>query len=567
LRVRFRAFAATVYFLDLFQHDFHQVTSVVKRSLFLCLFALLFISEDTAAQNTYQLVGTSQSVPGSDCFQVTLDQRQQFGALWARERVNLAAAFELEFLMNFGDREDGADGMVFVFQTVSSSALGGPGNGMGFNGFAPSFGVEFDIHANPTAADPPYDHIALVRNGNSQHSVTAPPVPASARSSNIEDGLDHRVRVNWNPATQRFRVWFDCELRIDETVHLIRDVFQGQTQVFWGFTGSTGEAHAPLRVCLRQQALQQKTQYLCRGEQTTLVPRPSVDGRYQWTPATGLNNPNLANPTAQPTQSQQYIASYQDFCGNLVRDTIRVVVEAPPLLDLGPDRSGCEDVSVELSPQLSGTSGPVAYRWSTGDTSRTLRPAVPGGTYHLTIQTAACRATDSVRVSFWPRPQLQTLPTQFCLVDGPVVLQAAASGTDLRYRWTPGTSTDPQLEVNQGGTYQVTIQAGSSDCRVTRTFGVDPACPPALFIPDAFSPNQDGLNDTFVAAGTESLEIEYTVLNRWGEVLFRSHAAAPAWDGTYQNTPSPAGVYAYEIRYRRSAGPWFRQRGSLLLIR
>jgi len=67
------------------------------------------------------------------------------------------------------------------------------------------------------------------------------------------------------------------------------------------------------------------------------------------------------------------------------------------------------------------------------------------------------------------------------------------------------------------------------------------------YIPSAFSPNGDGLNDTFGMVGSGILKYNLQVFNRWGEMLFESNNIHVQWDGTYKNKKVPEGTYVYKI--------------------
>lgn len=72
--------------------------------------------------------------------------------------------------------------------------------------------------------------------------------------------------------------------------------------------------------------------------------------------------------------------------------------------------------------------------------------------------------------------------------------------------------------------------------------------PPAVFyIPNAFTPNDDGLNDSFGLVGEGITEYNLQIFNRWGNLVFESHDMKSQWDGNYQNTKAEIGVYVYKI--------------------
>jgi len=144
--------------------------------------------------------------------------------------------------MNFGNDPGGADGMVFVMQTIGPTAIGNSGDGIGFEGFLPSLGIEFDTYWNQSNGDILDDHIGIISDGSVSHlspTVIAGPVAASSIGANIEDGNDHAIQITWNPTIQEIEVYFDCEFRLVASVDLINDIFGGQTSVTWGFTSST----------------------------------------------------------------------------------------------------------------------------------------------------------------------------------------------------------------------------------------------------------------------------------------------------------------------------------------
>ena len=140
---------------------------------------LLFASISSLAQS-YFANGNAKAVGGS-CYQLTSAKDWQLGSVWYADKLDLSSDFDLEFELNFGSKDGGADGIVFVLQTVGNTAIGLQGGGMGFQGFSPSFGIEFDDYHNANVGDITNDHIAILKNGsvdhNSPNSISAP-IPA-----------------------------------------------------------------------------------------------------------------------------------------------------------------------------------------------------------------------------------------------------------------------------------------------------------------------------------------------------------------------------------------------------
>jgi gliding motility-associated-like protein len=87
------------------------------------------------------------------------------------------------------------------------------------------------------------------------------------------------------------------------------------------------------------------------------------------------------------------------------------------------------------------------------------------------------------------------------------------------------------------------------------------------FLPNAFTPNEDGVNDYFEAKGKNIIEYEITIYNQWGMVMFHSTDINDSWDGKYNNHPCPTGVYAYSVKFFGSLGQNKVQAGTMHLIK
>jgi gliding motility-associated-like protein len=101
---------------------------------------------------------------------------------------------------------------------------------------------------------------------------------------------------------------------------------------------------------------------------------------------------------------------------------------------------------------------------------------------------------------------------------------------------------------------------------ITRSFATYPASEP--YIPNAFSPNKDGLNEVFNMRGVAyTKRFNMQIFNRWGELLFESQDIEQGWDGTYQGQAVPPGTYVYKIQYVDLNGRSMQKFGDLTLLR
>ncbi len=126
---------------------------------------------------------------------------------------------------------------------------------------------------------------------------------------------------------------------------------------------------------------------------------------------------------------------------------------------------------------------------------------------------------------------------------------------------------DTRTRLNQAKyCYQITA-IRNGDGLESRSNTVCAKTPLNVQVPNAFSPNGDGKNDTFLVSGTHILEFTLRIYDRWGELLFESNDVTRGWDGTFKGEPVPAGVYYYFIDARGTLYQKKRFQGTLTLIR
>ena len=88
-----------------------------------------------------------------------------------------------------------------------------------------------------------------------------------------------------------------------------------------------------------------------------------------------------------------------------------------------------------------------------------------------------------------------------------------------------------------------------------------------FFIPNAFTPNNDGKNDVFRVYGSSVTGAEIKIFNQWGALVFETGDNQQGWNGTHKNRPQPVGVYVYVVKVRLSNEDSFIKKGTVRLIR
>lgn len=276
---------------------------------------------------------------------------------------------------------------------------------------------------------------------------------------------------------------------------------------------------------------------LCEG--ATAVLDATTDGAVAYLWNTGAATPDIQVGSASGTFWVQVTNAF----GCEASDTAVVEVVVPPTVDLGDDLDICEGAEVLLSVDAPQ----AAVVWSTGHNGPGITVAA-GGMYQVFVTLGPCTVTDSVQVAVYPAPDgVDRADYQACLEDLPDGLELMGGDPADAHLWSTG-ATGATIMVTQPGMYTVVI-TGPQGCVQMDTIKVTDACPPSLYVPNAFTPDGDGINELFrpVGAGIHDMVLE--IFNRWGELIHRSEGDAVSWDGTYGGGPVQDGVYVWRIAY------------------
>ena len=449
-------------------------------------------------------------------------------------------------------------------------------------------------------------------------------------SINAEDGAYHQVRITWNPATQEVQCFVDCDLRISYTGDIVSDIFGGDPFVYMGFTAATGGSFNDQIVCLDYiTAVDELADVLlCPGDSVQLTV-PEGFASYNWSPATGVSDPTIFNPWFTPTVTTTYTVTLTDECGNTITDDVTITIGSPELVDLGDDLELCEGstftynitiaggsylwnngstlpiftisepgtysvavqvgtcvdadtVNVNYNPVplvnfgpytvvcgldetliLDATNPGATYLWQDGSTAPIFE-VNDDGLYFVTATLGICSDQDSIAVNYSSFPSVNLGPDILLCPDETATI--IAGDPVFVYTWIDG-STGNTLTVSTPGTYYVDVN--SNGC-VTRAFidVIPDPCICEIIVPDAFTPNNDGVNDIFKQLDC-SLMNQYNmkIFNRWGQMVFETSDINQGWDGKFGDRECEVGAYVYVIEYdieERGSGI---SKGSLLLIR
>lgn len=267
----------------------------------------------------------------------------------------------------------------------------------------------------------------------------------------------------------------------------------------------------------------------------------------------------------QITEPGIYQVSITDNCTTLI-DEITVDLDDIPVIELGPDTALCQGETLVLD--ATADFEQIEYAWNTGATSPSI--TVSGdesATYSVLVANQCGVAEDSRYVEYSLEP-LEVLAGEYEICFGiPFLLDVSRfEGT---YEWQNG-STAPTFQVPNIGPYWVTIEDDDDCWTVTDTTWVrEIICSCPLFIPNSFSPNNDGLNDVFLPVfDCDPFDYRLDIYDRWGRIIDSLEKPEEAWAGIVDGEALPAGIYHYHLFYREDfKGQPINKFGHISLMR
>ena len=297
---------------------------------------------------------------------------------------------------------------------------------------------------------------------------------------------------------------------------------------------------------------------------------------YQWSPAATLNNASVANPFASPLTNTSYIVEVTGANGCSKTDSVVIRIHPLPAFTISPDKTTCTNKFVTLS-----AGGGSSYLWSPASFLNNPNSNNPASTtnntttFSVKIKDNTCNDSTTLTtvITVVPPPQVKAFKAN----DIDCVLESAqlnASGANT-YTWSPSTGlnnasiVNPLATVSTAQQYLVTGTDTATTCTGTDSITVlikDPF-DPTFFVPSAFSPNGDGLNDCFKVKHYGTVKsVDIRIYNRLGNLVFHSTNVNACWDGTYKGTPVDADNYVYYIKTLNDCGTNTRK-GNLVLLR
>jgi gliding motility-associated-like protein len=318
---------------------------------------------------------------------------------------------------------------------------------------------------------------------------------------------------------------------------------------------------------------------ICEGSSITV--QASSDAlQFSWSPSAGVNDTTLLNPAFSPANTTVYtLKAVSGYCEKTASITINV--NAAPVANAGKDTTVCYGKNIELN----GTGGTL-YEWQPAGKLSAINIANPvtsnleeGNEYFLLTVTDndGCRSlqNDTVIITVSPEPLLRITGDTNVAINQPFQLgmyDINNNGFTL-FEWSPpyGLSStfvaSPVAILDRDITYSL-IATTPEGCRGQAEGLIKVFEKPEIYVPTAFSPNNDGKNDIIRAMpfGIKSFNA-FTIYNRFGQVMFSAADPLIGWNGFYKNTAQPTGTYIWTAEAIDFKGRKISKKGYLVLIR
>lgn len=316
---------------------------------------------------------------------------------------------------------------------------------------------------------------------------------------------------------------------------------------------------------------------ICVGDIATLQPSGGVS--YEWT-GTNLSCNNCTSPEAAPTAPSSYIVLGTDANGCKATDTMNIDLQTKTTSDVGPGGEICEEASMQLI-----ATGAQQYSWTppiglndAGIPNPLASPTTT--TTYMVIATEGSCAPDTgyVEVIVHPKPDVNAGPDQTIVAGNTAYIETTQQHA-ISYAWTPedwlscADCPNPAATPKRTTEYTVTV-ATDFGCLDSDKVIIHVICDQSqVYMPNTFTPNNDGQNDHFYPRGKGLQTIKsFRIYNRWGQLLYEkqnmnTNEYASGWDGTFNGKALNPDVFVYMVDAICDTGEPVSWQGDISLIR
>lgn len=298
---------------------------------------------------------------------------------------------------------------------------------------------------------------------------------------------------------------------------------------------------------------------------------------YSWSPTVGLSNPSIANPRAGPASNTTYILTTSNYGGGCATtDTVLVTAsQIDPTLTLLGKEFFCIANGDSAVLSVLPTDNIQWYRNNipiNGANGTSYKVTQTGSYYASLLNNDGCSENTNNKSILIEEPTPATrYPVQYAVINYPQQLDARNFGVSAV--WNPPVylnNPETYTPVFDGPTdieYTITIKTAAG-CVTVDTQLVKTVKEVKIYVPTAFTPNNDGLNDYLKPIPQGIKELKYfRIYNRWGQLVFDLKSNSKGWDGTIGNKVQGTQVFVWMAEGIGVDNSIHHVKGTALLIR
>ncbi len=312
---------------------------------------------------------------------------------------------------------------------------------------------------------------------------------------------------------------------------------------------------------------------ICYGDSVQLSASTQAEGivDLEWTPDSNLSDATVLDPFAFPLESTEYVIAVTDTNG--CKSFEPVAVEVIPLVfpDAGADAEICDGESIQLQ-----ASGGASYQWSpsAGLSDATIANPIADPSvdteYVVRVYNECFEGFDTMMLVVNPSPLVDAGQDYLVNIGDIVSINAVADGA---VTWSPSTGLsaidilNPTAQLTEPTTFYLT-STNEFGCTAVDSMHIDLTYFMDATIPNAFSPNGDGVNDVyrFNIRGIREI-LDFSIYDRWGKLIYQTSDKDGGWDGSFKGEQLPLGVYVYMLRMVTFLDEPITEQGNVTLIR
>ena len=313
---------------------------------------------------------------------------------------------------------------------------------------------------------------------------------------------------------------------------------------------------------------------VCNGDSAEISINNTIGGTPNYTYI--WNTGETADTIFQHEGSGYLITTDSHSC----KDTVFFDITEPDIIaiDTALKLSAClESCNGKITIEMEGGVAPYYYNWSNSGTTSNQVSNLCAGDYSVTMSDAlGCTNVYDFTIGVSDYQAELTLSSDDIYIYSGESTNIDATPNHIYYYWNPLNTLANNVTANviASPTYTTTYQLNIIDeygCTATDTITIfvsDVICgDPYIYVPNAFSPNDDGNNDILYVYGEIFDKLYFAVYDRWGEIIFATTDPKIGWDGTYKGKKADPAVFVYYLEATCLNHKTFIKKGNVTLIR